>query len=196
MHDALWELDAGPDAALPAADLAEERLLRGLRRGDAAAFETLYRRHASPLYGLAVRLTCRPSEAEELTQEVFVRAWEHRSDFRSLEHFARWLKRVAVNSWINQIRRRESSSSRPLEEGDGERDASDSSPSSRAGSPGLRLDLERALAALTPRLRAVLLLFDLYGLRHEEIGELLGMTPGASKVQLHRARTRLRETLQ
>ena len=196
MHDALWELEAGPDAALPAADLAEERLLRGLRRGDAGAFETLYRRHASSLYGLAMRLTCRASEAEELTQDVFVRAWEHREDFRSLEHFARWLKRVAVNGWINGLRRRRTAAGRPLEEDDGERDAADGAPVTPAGSPGLRLDLERALAALTPRLRAVLLLFDLYGLRHDEIAELLDMTPGASKVQLHRARTRLRETLQ
>jgi RNA polymerase sigma-70 factor (ECF subfamily) len=190
----LWELEAGPDAAPPAADLAEERLLRGLRRGDEPAFETLYRRHTGVVYGLAYRLTGRASDAEELTQEVFARAWEHRERFRSLDHFLRWLKRVAVNGWINDLRRKETAASKAGDD-EVERDLEDGAPRVPAGSPGLRLDLERALAALSPRLRAVLLLFDLYGLRHDEIAEALGITAGASKVQLHRARTRLQEML-
>jgi len=118
-----------------------------------------------------------------------VRAWEARGTFASLAHFKNWLRRVTVNEWINRIRRH-----RPLalDADDGTADEAAALASSSAP-PGLRLDLERALAQLSPRLRAVLLLFDLYGLDHAEIGELLGMTVGASKVQLHRARRRLRE---
>jgi RNA polymerase sigma-70 factor (ECF subfamily) len=190
---ALLDLERSSDAAAPA-DLAEGRLLAGLRRGDARAFETLYRRQSGAVYGLAYHLTGRPADAEELTQEVFVRAWQHRAGFRSLEHFGRWLKRVAVNLWINGLRRRQVAE-RPGDDDAEPRDAADGAPIAPAGAPGLKLDLERALAALTPRLRAVLLLFDLYGLRHEEIAEALDITPGASKVQLHRARSRLREIL-
>lgn len=175
----------------PPAELVEARLVSALREGDSGAFEQLYRREVRPLYGLAMRLSCRPSEAEELTQEVFVRAWEARGSFASFAHFKNWLRRVTVNEWINRIRRQ-----RPLAlDEEGGVAARGSALASPARSPGLRIDLERALARLSPRLRAVLLLFDLYGLDHAEIGEMLGMTAGASKVQLHRARRRLRELL-
>jgi len=191
--DALWDPErlaaAQPPEPPAPADLTETRLLADLRRGEVSAFEELYRRQVRALYGFALRLSCRPAEAEELTQEVFVRAWEARGTFASLAHFKNWLRRVTVNEWINRIRRH-----RPLalDADDGTADEAAALASSSAP-PGLRLDLERALAQLSPRLRAVLLLFDLYGLDHAEIGELLGMTVGASKVQLHRARRRLRE---
>jgi RNA polymerase sigma-70 factor (ECF subfamily) len=179
--------DDAPGAPPRAAEHADEDLLAALRAGDAAAFELLYRRQVRWLYALALRLTCRPSEAEELTQEVFVRAWQARASFASHDHFRHWLRRVLVNEWINATRRH-----RPLaldEEGEG------ATLAGRPATPGLRIDLERALAMLSPRLRAVLLLFDLHGLEHAEIAELLGMTAGASKVQLHRARRRLRELM-
>jgi RNA polymerase sigma factor (sigma-70 family) len=189
--------DAPPDrpclapVALPV-ELEEERLLAALRGGDEAVFAALYRRHVGPLHGLACRLTSRRSEAEELTQEVFVRAWERRADFRSLDHFGHWLRRVAVNSWINRLRKR-----RELELAvDDDGNPSDEVEAAPTGAPAIRIDLEAALARLSPRLRAVALLFDLYGYGHEEIAAMLEMTPGASKVQLHRARRRLREMLQ
>ncbi|MFN7943323.1 MAG: sigma-70 family RNA polymerase sigma factor [Thermoanaerobaculia bacterium] len=193
MLEALATPDALSAAATPPAALEDARLLGGLRRGEARAFEALYRRHAGQVFGLALRLTSKRAEAEDLAQEVFTRAWENRGAFQSLEHFVHWLRQVAVRQWINQLRRRrELELDAPGE--DGEPAPEPASPPVAA--PALRLDLERALAELTPRLRAVLLLFDLYGMRHEEIGELLDMTPGASKVQLHRARRRLREVLQ
>ena len=120
-----------------------------------------------------------------------MRAWEARETFESLAHFKRWLRRVTVNEWINRIRRH-----RPLGlDDEGGVAAEAAAVASRPGAPLLRIDLERALALLSPRLRAVLLLFDLYGLDHAEIGGLMGMTVGASKVQLHRARRRLRELM-
>lgn len=167
-------------------------LLARLRRGDEAAFETLYRRQERRIYAFALRLTQRPEEAADLVQEAFVKAWESRERFESAVHFARWLRRVLVNDWINLLRRQ-----RPLE-----LDARDDEGGGAAELPApplrdspARIDLERAIAALSPRLRAVLLLFDVYGHGHDEISTLLDMTPGASKVQLHRARKRLQETL-
>jgi RNA polymerase sigma-70 factor, ECF subfamily len=190
----LWDpesLAASPPEPRPPAEPAEARLVARLRDGDSAAFEALYRTHLRPLYALALRLTCRPAEAEELTQEVFVRAWEARETFESPSHLKRWLRRVTLNEWINRIRRH-----RPLGLDDESSVADEAAVvAARPGAPILRVDLERALALLSPRLRAVLLLFDLYGLDHTEIGGLMGMTVGASKVQLHRARRRLRELM-
>jgi len=174
-----------------AVDLEGARLVAAARRGDEAAFEALYRRHVGQVLGLARRLA--GADAEELVQETFARAWEHRREMRSPVHLKRWLRRVAVNLWINELRRRRFGDRRPDR---AEPEAADAVAPTPARPAGLRLDLERALAALTPRLRAVVVLFDLYGLRHDEIADAMEMTPGASKVQLHRARTRLREILQ
>jgi RNA polymerase sigma-70 factor (ECF subfamily) len=190
--EALWDLPAPPDSTPRPASLEDSRLIARLRAGDEHAFETLYRRHSGSLFALSHHLTRQRTDAEELTQEVFTRAWQRRTSFHNADHFARWLRRVAVNTWINGLRHRRTTES--LED-DEERDSHDGSPTTSAAPAGLRLDLQRALGELTPRLRAVLLLFDLYGLRHVEIAEMLEITPGASKVQLHRARTRLREML-
>jgi RNA polymerase sigma-70 factor, ECF subfamily len=186
--EALMELQPLTRDDAPPAELAEARLLRAFRAGDAAAFETLYDRQRGRIYGLAYRLTGGAAEAEELTQEVFVRVWEHRGKIQNGAHLARWLRRVAVNCWINHLRRLDPT-------GDDDEERLERQPGAPTAVPGVRLDLERAVAALPPRLRAVLLLFDLYGLSHEEVADHLEITAGASKVQLHRARTRLREML-
>jgi RNA polymerase sigma-70 factor, ECF subfamily len=179
-----------PAAGAEPDDLADTRLVRALRAGDAAAFETVYRQRVRSVYGLAYHLCGRRAEAEELVQEVFVRAWESRGSFTSSLHLDRWLRKVALNTWINQLRRhRESSLDELTEDGVFEPAAPP------AGSAADRLDVQRALAALPPALRAVAVLFDIYGLRHEEISELLGITTGSSKVQLHRARRRLKESM-
>jgi RNA polymerase sigma-70 factor (ECF subfamily) len=173
-------------------EIGDVRRLTAFRRGDEAAFEELYRQHVSLVYGLALRLTYRKSDAEDLTQEVFCAAWEHRTGFQSPSHLVNWLRRVAVNRWLNRARRR-----REFELDAGPEASEPTEPEAPPTSaPTVRVDLERALASLSPRLRAVVVLFDLYGLGHQEIAEELGMTAGASKVQLHRARTRLKEILQ
>jgi RNA polymerase sigma-70 factor (ECF subfamily) len=189
--EALVDSPRSPTAMPAPVGLEEARWVRAFAGGDARAFEALYRRHAAGIHGFALRLTGRRSEAEELTQEVFVRAWESRSRFEGPEHLANWLRRVTVNEWINRLRRHD-----PAPFAEREEDGTTIEPAGPpTAAPAVRLDLERAIAALPPRLRAVLLLFDLYGLRHEEIADQLEITPGASKVQLHRARRRLQEML-
>ena len=108
------------------------------------------------------------------------------------ERLDRWLRRVAVNTWINHVRRGREASLEELT-ADGPPLEGETLPPAPVG---VRLDVERALAALPPALRAVVVLFDVYGLRHEEISGLLDITAGSSKVQLHRARQRLKEWLQ
>lgn len=190
MLEALGEPRILATEARPADD---EWLIARFRRGDETAFETLFRREERRIYAFALRLAQKPETAADLTQEVFAKVWQHRATIESREHLARWLRRVVANDWINQLRRE-----RPLEldaEGrDGEPAFDPAAPTAR--SSVARVDLERALARLSLRLRAVFLLFDVHGHGHEEIGELLGITAGASKVQLHRARQRLKEILQ
>ena len=187
-------LEALGDPRILAADAAprdDAWLLARFRRGDEAAFESLYRRQERRIYALALRLSQRPEEAADLTQEVFVKAWEGRSKFESFEHFTRWLRRVVVNDWLNGVRRK-----RPLELDAREEDGAEPEiPAPPLRDSPARIDLERAIAALSPRLRAVLVLFDVYGHNHDEIAGMLEMTPGAAKVQLHRARRKLQEML-
>lgn len=165
-------------------------LWRRVRRGETEAFEALYGRLVGMVYGLALRLAGRVPEAEELTQEVFVRAWRHRERIENGDHLRAWLLRVTVNLFLTGRRR----AARWVDAG------SDGELLERPGGgarerPGLRLDLERAVATLPVRLRTVLVLFHLYGHPHAEIARLLGITETTSKIHLHRARKRLREVL-
>ena len=191
MAEPLLQEEPVPDQGAKRPDPSGEARLERMRRGDRSAFEGFYRDHVGRLFGLCIRLTRNRGEAEEMTQEVFVRAWQHKEKLSSAAHARNWLHRVALNLWRNQLRRL-SQRGEPFEL-DEER-----SPTPRAGNAtgGLRMDLERAVAALPARAREVLVLHDILGYRHAEIGELLAIATNTSKVQLHRARKRLREVLQ
>jgi RNA polymerase sigma-70 factor (ECF subfamily) len=165
----------------------------GAAAGDRRAFERLYRAHVDRVFTLCARMTADRALAEELTQDVFVRAWEKLALFRGESAFSTWLHRLTVNVVLNHQasdgRRR-----RHLDpDDDGE--AGERLPA-RASSPGDRMDLERAIAALPRGARRVFVLHDVEGYTHEEIGGVLGITAGGSKAQLHRARLLLREALQ
>jgi RNA polymerase sigma-70 factor (ECF subfamily) len=157
--------------------------------GDAGAFERLYRAHAARIHTLARRMTG-PDDADELTQDVFVRAWEKLKTFRGEAAFGTWLHRLAVNLILA---RRASAATRRdrFREDEG---AMESAPA-RAVTPELAMDFDAAIGHLPDGARQVFVLFDVEGYRHEEIGEMLGISPGTSKSQLHRARMILREHL-
>lgn len=159
--------------------------------GDRRAFERLYRAHVGRVYALCARMVADRAIAEELTQDVFVRAWEKLALFRGDSSFGTWLHRVAVNVVLN---RRESDGRHRARTVDDDR-VVDTLPA-RPRAPGDRMDLERAIAQLPPGARRVFVLHDVEGFRHEEIAEQLGITSGGSKSQLHRARLLLREALQ
>ena len=171
--------DAGEDAIL----------VRRAASADVAAFETLYRRHHRRVHGVIVRLVGQAgARAEDLTQEAFVRAWQALPSFRFESAVSTWLHRLAVNTALMELRARRS---RPLADDDEDALESLSTPDT-AGHAVLGRDLERAVATLPPRARAVLVLHDVEGWKHEEIAEELGMAVGSSKAQLHRARGLLR----
>lgn len=177
-----------PDAA--AFDAGEDvALARRAARADVQAFEQLYRRHHRRVHGVIVRLVGQAgARAEDLTQEAFVRAWQALPGFRFESAVSTWLHRLAVNTALMELRAQRS---RPGLDGDEEALAAAATPDT-AGQALLGRDLERAVATLPPRARAVLVLHDVEGWKHEEIAEELGMAVGSSKAQLHRARGLLR----
>jgi len=164
-------------------------VVRRAREGDFAAFEELYRRNVGRVYGICLRLTADPAVAEELTQQAFVRAWRKLGSFRGDVEFPAWLGRLAVNVVLGERRQRNRRRERAFDD-----DAAAAEPETRA-EPHEALDLERAIAALPDRARAVFVLHDVEGYHHEEIGRALGIASGTSKAQLHRARRLLREAL-
>lgn len=158
--------------------------------GDRRAFERLYRENVNRVFAVCVRMCGDRMRAEELTQDVFVRVWEKLPLFRGESAFSTWVHRLAVNVILNA--RKAEGRDRSRHEPDGEEmlEARGSSPHH-----GDRMDLETAIATLPPGARRVFVLHDVEGYKHEEIAELLGVTAGGSKAQLHRARMLLREAL-
>jgi RNA polymerase sigma-70 factor (ECF subfamily) len=131
--------------------------------------------------------------AEELTQDVFVRAWQKLALFRGDSAFSTWLHRLAVNVVLN-ARKLEGRQRRRFGADDDEEQ--DEFPiTAPVSMPGDVLDLESAIATLPPGARRVFVLHDVEGYKHEEIAEMLEITAGGSKAQLHRARLLLREAL-
>lgn len=163
--------------------------------GDRTAFERLYRIHADRVFSLCARMVADRARAEELTQDVFVRAWEKLHLFRGDSSFATWLHRLAVNVVLNE---RKTASRRHARFEEEDADQGMDAHAGVVGStlqPGDLLDLEQAMTRLPPGARRVFTLHDVEGYKHEEIAEMLGVTTGATKAQLHRARLLLREAL-
>jgi len=163
-------------------------------RGDRRAFERLYGAHVNRVYSLCVRMVGDRTRAEELTQDAFVRAWEKLGQFRGDSAFGTWLHRLAVNVVLND---RQTERRRRDRQDDGieDMDAIAHGDARPAPVPGLSIDLEQAIAGLPPGARKVFVLHDVQGYTHEEIAEMLGVTSGGCKAQLHRARMLLREAL-
>ena len=172
--------------------LAVTEVVRRAQAGDEAAFEALYREHTGRVFALCLRLSGDRGRATELTQDVFVRCWEQLRSFRGESAFGSWLYRLAVNVvWsTNRGDRRREARVRPVE------DPGAHEPRREAPPPGLRLDLERAIATLPDGAREVFVLYDIEGYRHEEIARMTGIAVGTSKAQLFRARRLLRERLE
>lgn len=158
--------------------------------GDRHAFQRLYQLHAGRIHGAVYRLAGYDyARAEDLTQEAFIRAWQKLPGFRHESAFSTWLYRLAVNVALMDIRARGAD---PVAMVDDEHLPDNGETPFCAAE---REELERAIGRLPPRARAVLVLHDIEGWRHEDIGSELGMAVGTSKAQLHRARGLLRKFL-
>ena len=159
------------------------------REGDTRAFERLYRAQVARVHSLARRMAGEAA-ADDLTQEVFIRAWEKLRTFRGDAAFGTWLHRLAVNHIISRrktLRRRQSR----RVEGEGALEGR----AARRQRPDVALDLEEALEGLPDGARRIFVLYDVEGYGHAEIAGMLEISEGTSKSQLHRARMLLRERL-
>lgn len=188
MDGAALTLDIGFTQSVAAN--ADSVLVRRAASGDTAAFEQLYRSHVGRVHGVILRLLGMDrARAEELTQEAFIRAWQKLDSYRHESAFSTWLHRLGVNTALMELRGRRDEVA--LADDELQAAAGGEVPFCAAE----RSDLERAVSNLPPRARAVLVLHDVEGWKHEEIANELGMAVGSSKAQLHRARGLLRRSL-
>jgi RNA polymerase sigma-70 factor, ECF subfamily len=181
----LTHSSASPD------DSADVHLAAG---GDRRAFERLYRLHVNRVFSLCTRMCGNKTKGEELTQDVFVRAWEKLPQFRGDAQFSTWIHRVAVNIVLTD-RKNEARNRKRLVDDDSEDGETPLQKASVTPGYGDRMDITAALEKLPPGARQIFVLHDIEGYKHEEIAEMCGITAGGSKAQLHRARLLLREAL-
>jgi RNA polymerase sigma-70 factor (ECF subfamily) len=174
--------DVGPDLEL---------MVRRAAGGDCAAFEALYRRHAGLVYATCLRISGRRALAEELSQETFVRAWRGLPSLHDAAGFTAWVARIAANVSLDSLRSAGRAAAREAAPDEARGIAVDPDCLPAAA----QIDMERAIAGLPAKARAVFVLFEIQGWTHEEIAHALGVTDGTSKAQLHRARRLLREEL-
>jgi len=167
-------------------------LIRRAQTGDRAAFEQIYRENVGRVYAICLRILANSARAQELTQDVFVRAWEMIGTFRGESAFSSWLYRLTVNVVLVDLRAKKRRTARVLVTDD----LSAYDKASNPANPGSAIDLERAIALLPEQARTVFVLHDIEGYQHGEIAKITGVAEGTSKAQLHRARKLLRETLE
>ena len=194
MLSSAMAFDTATASPAPVGPDEDHALARAAGQGDTRAFEALYRKHSRRTYAAVWRLSGgQAARAEDIVQDAFVRAWQALPTFRFESAFSTWLHRLAVNTALMDLRSRKS---RPQDAGDEDAFEGLGTPDSAGHTTALTMDLERAVASLPPRARAVLVLYDVEGWQHEEIAAELGMAVGSSKAQLHRARQLLRARLE
>jgi len=162
------------------------------KKGDVEAFERLYRNNLGRVYGLCLRMVADRPLAEELAQDVFVRAWQKLATFRGDSAFSSWLHRLAVNVVLSEQRTRRRRESRIVAVDDPEVHEKPRP----LGPVGASVDLDKAIATLPAGARRVFVLHDVEGHRHQEIADMVGIAVGTSKAHLHRARKLLRKALE
>jgi RNA polymerase sigma-70 factor (ECF subfamily) len=169
--------------------MTESQVIRQAAEGDARAIRTLYDRYAPRVFAVVRRIAGDDELAQDYAQEAWIRAIRALPSFRGDSRFSTWLHRIAVNAALQALRRTETRRKRegpfPAEVPVGP----------RRGDTLLQRRLERAMDALPEGMRRVLILHDVEGYTHEEIGDAIGVTAGTSKSQLFKARAKMREIL-
>src|SRR5258708_2903029 len=180
--------------------LSEADIVQRVRKGDQTVFEELYSANSRRVYALCLRMLGNPTEAEDLTQEVFLLLFRKIHTFRGDSAFSTWLHRLTVNLVLMNLRKKPA----PVVSIEATPGADDGTASQGVdiGGPDLsleasldRINLARCIAQLPAGFRTMFVLHDIQGYEHHEIAKLLGRSIGDSKSQLHKARTRLRELL-
>jgi RNA polymerase sigma-70 factor (ECF subfamily) len=157
--------------------------------GSRDAFKELFMKNVSKIHSLCLRISADAYIAEELTQEVFIKAWEKLKTFQFESKFSTWLHSIAVNQFLMHLRS-EKRASEKFEELNKDKSFEESKHQQDS-----RIDLENAITKLSEQARAVLVLHDIEGYKHNEISKMMSIQIGTSKAHLHRARKILRKEL-
>jgi len=178
-------------------------LVTEAKAGSYPAFEELVNRYENKIYRLGLNLTGNPQDAEDVLQEAFLKAFLHLPEFREDARFYTWLVRIAINEGLMRLRKQRADKSVPIEDAEGEegetlpREFADWRPDPEEQYKQAEIEqiLQKAAQSLSPGFRTVFLLRDVEELSTQETAELLGLTEGAVKARLFRARLQLREEL-
>jgi RNA polymerase sigma-70 factor (ECF subfamily) len=193
-----WWRACNPWRVVARAGLIDAPLVERAQAGDRDAFEELVRRHADRLYAVVLRFLGDRQEAEEATQEAFLRAWRGIAGFHGESEFFTWLYRIGINEAKRRAERRApadrtvSLDEQPAAAPSDRRDE----PHRRAEQRDLRRALERAVRGLPPKYRAALILRDIEGLSTRDAAEIMELSEPAFKSRLHRARLAVREAIE
>lgn len=165
----------------------ESALLDHARAGDQRAFARLIELHRRVIWGVALRITGNPADAEDAVQDALIAAWRHLAGFRAEARFSTWLYRITANAALAIVRRRRDTDALPEELTD-DRPASDEREADRDA-------VRRALAALPESFRVALVLREYGGLSYQEIAAHQGILVETVKTRLNRARAAVRASL-
>jgi RNA polymerase sigma-70 factor, ECF subfamily len=163
--------------------------------GDIAAFERIYKTYYRVVYSRCLRMTRNVSEAEDLTQDVFIQIFRKLKTFRGESAFSTWLHRLTVNAVLMHFRRPRVKLERTTDDVEVTEQFVRGNININNLSTIDRIALNEAIRKLAPGYRAVFILHDVEGYEHSQISEMLGCSVGTSKSQLHKARMKLRKLL-
>lgn len=178
-----------------AANTDDLTLCRLASENNLAAFEILYQRYHRRTYSLCLRMTNSQTEAEDLTQEVFIQLFRKVGSFRGESAFSTWLHRLTVNQVLMHFRRRSVKNEKTSDDGEIPEQTVVGTENPNRMPVIDRLALNKAIEQLPPGYKKVFLLHDVQGYEHEEIARMLRLSVGTSKSQLHKARLKLRGLL-
>jgi RNA polymerase sigma-70 factor, ECF subfamily len=173
-------------------DLELCRLATG---GSLPAFELIYQRYHRRTYSLCLRMTNSQTEAEDLTQEVFIQLFRKVGSFRGDSAFSTWLHRLTINQVLMHFRRRSIKNEKTSETGEMPEQTVNGTANPNRMPVIDRIALKNAIGGLPNGYRNVFVLHDVEGYEHEEVARMLGISVGTSKSQLHKARLKLRGLL-
>ena len=194
----LWPMSSRARLAVLRRDPVDEdaALVTRAQAGDRKAFEELVRRHAEHLHAVVVRMVADRQEAEEVTQEAFIRAWRGIDRFKGDARFFTWLYRIGINEARRRASRRPTEPAASIDDTGLEPADTRPAPDRQAEQHDLRRALERAVRALHPDYRAALILRDVEGLSTAEAAAIMGLREAAFKSRLHRARLAVRDAVE
>ncbi|MBA3634247.1 MAG: RNA polymerase sigma factor [Acidobacteria bacterium] len=191
----IFQTPASAETEIVEANAPDFQLTKLSAAGNIAAFELLYERYHRRTYSLCLRMTNSQTEAEDLTQEVFIQLFRKAGSFRGDSAFSTWLHRLTVNQVLMHFRRRSVKNEKISQDGEIPEQIVPGTENQTRMPVIDRIALTRAIAELPPGYKSVFTLHDIEGYEHEEVARILGISVGTSKSQLHKARLKLRGLL-